>query len=49
MSCILSLSQATSSAQGIIFLKDIDNVSRTDLKPYCIEIGAKDRTTYMVR
>jgi len=37
----------TSTASGIIFLKDVDAVARTDLKAYCIEVVCKDKTTYM--
>ncbi|KAK9894814.1 Pkinase-domain-containing protein [Cystobasidium minutum MCA 4210] len=35
------------AASSFINLKDVDAVSRTDLKPYCIEIGCKDKTTYI--
>lgn len=32
---------------ALIFLKEITNVTRTDLKPYCIEIETKERTFYL--
>lgn len=31
----------------MIFLRDVDQVTRTDLKPYCIEITTRDKTVYM--
>ncbi|GAA96299.1 uncharacterized protein L969DRAFT_626409 [Mixia osmundae IAM 14324] len=39
--------QATSSASALVFLKDIVNVSRTDLKPYCIELETKEKTYFL--
>ncbi|KAI7900070.1 kinase-like domain-containing protein [Cokeromyces recurvatus] len=32
---------------GLIFLKEIGSVTRIDLKPYCFEISAKDKTYYI--
>ncbi|KAI9323575.1 kinase-like domain-containing protein [Dichotomocladium elegans] len=32
---------------ALIFLKEIQSVTRTDLKPYCIEIATKDKTYYV--
>ncbi|CDS12696.1 Putative STE/STE20/PAKA protein kinase [Lichtheimia ramosa] len=32
---------------ALIFLKEIQSVTRTDLKPYCIEIVTKDKTYYV--
>ncbi|KAI9478904.1 MAG: kinase-like domain-containing protein [Benjaminiella poitrasii] len=32
---------------GLIFLKEIGSVTRIDLKPYCFEICAKDKTYYV--
>ncbi|ORZ03684.1 kinase-like domain-containing protein [Syncephalastrum racemosum] len=32
---------------GLIFLKEISSVTRTDLKPYCLEIATKDKTYYV--
>jgi hypothetical protein len=32
---------------GLLFLKDIGSVTRIDLKPYCFEISAKDKTYYV--
>jgi protein-serine/threonine kinase len=32
---------------ALVFLKEITNVTRTDLKPYCIEIETKDKTYYL--
>lgn len=37
----------TYQAVALIFLKEITNVSRTDLKPYCLEIQTKDKTYYL--
>ncbi|CAG8435293.1 5540_t:CDS:10 [Diversispora eburnea] len=37
----------TYQAVALIFLKEITNVSRTDLKPYCFEIQTKDKTYYL--
>lgn len=34
-------------ALGLVFLKEIEKVERTDLKPYCIELVTKDRTYYI--
>lgn len=31
----------------MVFLKEITNVTRTDLKPYCIEVETKDKTYYL--
>jgi hypothetical protein len=39
--------QTTYQAVALIFLKEIVNVSRTDLKPYCIEIETKEKTYYL--
>lgn len=38
------LTQSTYQAATIILLRDVTNVSRTDLKPYCIELQTRDRT-----
>ncbi|KAG0750613.1 hypothetical protein G6F57_000629 [Rhizopus arrhizus] len=32
---------------GLLFLKEIGSVTRVDLKPYCFEITAKDKTYYI--
>jgi protein-serine/threonine kinase len=32
---------------GLIFLKEIGSVTRIELKPYCFEISAKDKTYYI--
>lgn len=32
---------------ALIFLKEITNVTRTDLKPYCIEIETKEKTYFL--
>ncbi|RIA98708.1 kinase-like domain-containing protein [Glomus cerebriforme] len=37
----------TYQAVALIFLKEIANVSRTDLKPYCFEIQTKEKTYYL--
>jgi protein-serine/threonine kinase len=34
-------------AVALIFLKEVTNVSRTDLKPYCLEVETKERTYYL--
>lgn len=39
--------EMTYQAAALIFLKEIVNVSRTDLKPYCIEIETKERTYFL--
>lgn len=39
--------ETTYQAAALIFLKDITNVTRTDLKPYCVEIETKDKTYYL--
>ncbi|PWZ01504.1 putative Cla4-p21-activated kinase [Testicularia cyperi] len=39
--------ETTYQAVALVFLKDISNVSRTDLKPYCIEVETKDKTFYL--
>jgi len=31
----------------LIFLKEITNLQRTDLKQYCFEIQTKDKTYYL--
>lgn len=33
--------------QSVIHLKDVSNVERTDLKPYCLLLEAKDRRMYI--
>ncbi|WFD44559.1 non-specific serine/threonine protein kinase [Malassezia psittaci] len=37
----------TFQASSIIMLRDVTNISRTDLKPYCIEIETKEKTYYL--
>ncbi|CAD6915122.1 unnamed protein product [Tilletia laevis] len=39
--------ETTYQASALIFLKEITNITRTDLKPYCIEIETKDKTFYL--
>ena len=39
--------QATYQASTIVLLRDVTNISRTDLKPYCIEVETKDKKFYM--
>ncbi|KAL7412124.1 kinase-like domain-containing protein [Mrakia frigida] len=36
-----------SEASNVIYLRDISNVQRTDLRPYCFEIVTKDKTWYI--
>ena len=31
-----------------MFTRDVEQVTRTDLKPYCIEITTREKTVYMV-
>ncbi|KAL0564760.1 hypothetical protein V5O48_017279 [Marasmius crinis-equi] len=43
----LSIHKAESSPQqGVVMLKDITNVERTDLKPYCLLLETKDKRYY---
>ncbi|WFD49256.1 non-specific serine/threonine protein kinase [Malassezia furfur] len=39
--------ETTYQASSIVLLRDVTNVSRTDLKPYCIEIETKDKTYFL--
>ncbi|KAE8231467.1 hypothetical protein CF326_g3523 [Tilletia indica] len=39
--------ETTYQASALVFLKEITNITRTDLKPYCIEIETKDKTFYL--
>ncbi|MBW0521319.1 hypothetical protein O181_061034 [Austropuccinia psidii MF-1] len=36
--------ETTSTAAALIFLKEVTNVNRTDLRPYCLEVETKDKT-----
>lgn len=36
--------ETTSTAAALIFLKEIVNVTRTDLRPYCLEVETKEKT-----
>ncbi|KAH9821007.1 p21-activated serine/threonine protein kinase [Melampsora americana] len=36
--------ETTSTAAALIFLKEITNVARTDLRPYCLEVETKEKT-----
>ncbi|KAJ3117253.1 Protein kinase [Phlyctochytrium bullatum] len=38
--------ESTYQSQTLIFLKDVESVQRTDLKPYCFEVITRDRTYY---
>ncbi|KAJ2962780.1 hypothetical protein NQZ79_g2085 [Umbelopsis isabellina] len=37
----------TGQCVALIFLKEINSVTRTDLKPYCFEVVTKDKTYYI--
>ncbi|CAH1761264.1 12617_t:CDS:10 [Entrophospora sp. SA101] len=39
--------ESTYQAVALIFLKEISNLQRTDLKPYCFEVQTKDKTYYL--
>lgn len=39
--------ETTYQAAALIFLKDITNITRTDLKPYCVEVETKEKTYYL--
>ncbi|OZJ01844.1 hypothetical protein BZG36_04943 [Bifiguratus adelaidae] len=39
--------QTTSQCVALIFLKDVTGVTRTDLKPFCLEITTRDKTYYL--
>ena len=39
--------ESTVQATNIVLLRDVRNISRTDLKPYCIEIETKDKTFFL--
>ncbi|KAG7086030.1 hypothetical protein E1B28_003551 [Marasmius oreades] len=44
---VLSIHKYESSPQqGVVMLKDITNVERTDLKPYCLLLETKDKRYY---
>ncbi|UZJ54217.1 hypothetical protein CBS101457_003537 [Exobasidium rhododendri] len=43
----LHKNETTYQAVALIFLKEIINVTRTDLKPYCIEIETKEKTYFL--
>ncbi|PKI85041.1 non-specific serine/threonine protein kinase [Malassezia vespertilionis] len=39
--------ESSYQASAIVLLKDVTDISRTDLKPYCIEIETKDKTYFL--
>ena len=41
--------QTTSTPLLCIYLSQVTNVQRIDLKPYCIELETKDKPYYLVR
>ncbi|SAM07783.1 hypothetical protein [Absidia glauca] len=43
----LHRNEQTNQCVAVILLRDITHVTRTDLKPYCFEIGTKDKTFYV--
>ncbi|CEG77653.1 Putative STE/STE20/PAKA protein kinase [Rhizopus microsporus] len=48
--CVLrdqSLTFHRNECIGLLFLKEIGSVTRVDLKPYCFEITAKDKTYFI--
>ena len=40
------MDKQSSPQQGVVQLKDITNVERTDLKPYCLLLETKDKRYY---
>ncbi|KAJ3272571.1 Protein kinase [Terramyces sp. JEL0728] len=40
-------SDTSTQAVALLFLREIEKVERTDLKPYCIEITSRDKTYYI--
>ncbi|KAI9610476.1 hypothetical protein H4Q26_006616 [Puccinia striiformis f. sp. tritici PST-130] len=38
--------QTSSTPAGLVLLKEVINVTRTDLKPYCLEVETKDGGTF---
>ena len=40
-------SENTYQAIALVFLKEIEKVERTDLKPYCIELVTRDKAFYI--
>ncbi|PLW46376.1 hypothetical protein PCANC_00121 [Puccinia coronata f. sp. avenae] len=40
----LHKNETTCGAATLIFLQEITNITRTDLKPYCLEVETKDKT-----
>lgn len=46
-SLLFHKNDSTVQATNIVLLRDVRNISRTDLKPYCIEIETKDRTFFL--
>ncbi|KAI9596356.1 kinase-like domain-containing protein [Syncephalis fuscata] len=38
---------STTQATALIFLREVNNVSRTDSKPYCFELTTKDKSYYI--
>ena len=46
-SLLFHKNDSTAQATHILLLRDVRNISRTDLKPYCIEIETKDRTIFL--
>ena len=43
----LSDGQTSNQAVALVFLRELEKVERTDLKPYCIELVTRDRTYYL--
>ncbi|KAI8343625.1 kinase-like domain-containing protein [Chlamydoabsidia padenii] len=43
----LHRNEQTNQCVAVILLRDITHVTRTDLKPYCFEIGSKEKTFYV--
>ncbi|CAO3593385.1 unnamed protein product [Absidia cylindrospora] len=46
MALTLHRNENTTQCVAVILLRDITQVARTDLKPYCFEIGTKEKTYY---
>ena len=40
--------EQTSQATNLVFLREVQSVTRTDLKPYCFEIVTRDKSYYVM-
>ena len=44
---LMHKNESAQQASAVVLLRDVTNVQRTDLKPYCIELETKDKTYYL--